>query len=279
MKIAGAMSIWNDEIWAPYCLKQASEVCDVVFVVEGGHSTQFEERSDDSTREIVKKAAEEYGNVHMLTLPFTRSENDITSQRYDTYQCAVWSYLVQTARKETDCEWFRFWDSDMYFFDKDIQRIIEFMHVTQAPCLSFRERRFIYNFRFSTEDTTGYFYRVTPASYVTPISKMHFADGELYSNFAVEIPEVVCHHYSGVRTPERMEQRFLLSREKGTPFALQHWRDWRDMEWKDDEDFMEKFPALADAILGGENPQVYDGPHPECLDGHPWAEVDDVRKL
>ncbi len=277
MKIAGICSIWNDEVWAPYCLKQASEFCDVVFVVEGGHSTQFPERSEDGTRDIVKRFAEEAGNVHMLQLPFSRDENDVTSQRYDHYQCAVWNYLLQQVRKETDAHWVRAWDSDMYFFDEDLNRLRDFMECTQAPSLRFQERRFCYNFRYATEDVTGYFYRVADGSYFTPISKLHFADRQLYGDYAMVVPDVVCHHYSGVRTCKRMEQRFLLSAEKGTPGARENFRLWNTLTWESDDEAVDKIGDVEDRIIGGKDAKVYSGPHPEVLSDHPWMDVDDVR--
>lgn len=278
MKTAAIICLWNDQYWAPYALKQASDFCDDVFVVEGCHSQQFPERSTDCTRDIAVKASEECGNVHLLELPFTRDENDITSQRYDHYQAAVWNWLLQQVKNQTGAEWFRPWDADMIFVDADLEKIIDHMQKTDAFCLRFNERRFIYNFRFCTEDVTGNFYKVTKGAYFTPISKLHFADGDLYPNYAEVMEDVTVHHFTGVRQIDRMKARFDMSSEKGTPGARQNWRDWRDLKWAHDDDFIAQFEPMAERILGGKNLQVYDGPWPECLEGHPWREIEDVRK-
>lgn len=278
MKLAGLMSVWNEEPFAEYTLKQASKMCDVVFVVEGGHSLQFPERSEDGTRDIVKRCAETLGNVHFLEVPFSRQGCEMTSERYDHYQCAVWRWMMNQVHKETKCDWFRFWDADMFFNDADVERIIHTMTVTTANCLSFDEYRFIYNFRYCTIGETGYFYRVLPGQYITPISTLHYGDSELMKNLSFKIEDVRCFHYTGVRTPDRMHQRFMQSMEKGTPGARENWRMWRDLEFTDDDSFLKAFAPIHTRILGGKEPQVYDGKHPEILEGHAWSEAKDVRK-
>jgi hypothetical protein len=260
-KIGGIISVYNEVDYLPYALKQAQEFCDVVYVAEGCHSHHHPTRSTDGTIEYLDSQG----------IDFESPEN-YDGWRYDEFQCGVWAMMIDKIR---DCDWFRFWDVDMFWNDEDLKEIKKKMNTTEKDCLIFPERRFIFNWRFNTKDITGRFYRVTDGMYLTPISNLHHRCGDPYLMEA-EFVNAECFHYTCAKKLERSMFRFDISEEKGTPNIPNLKRMYENFEWVHDEDAYAQAKRI-EQLVGGSEFNIYDGEHPEVLKNHPYANCDDIR--
>lgn len=264
VKTAGLLAVYNEADYLPYALKQMESFCDYVFLVEGCHSKNHPTRSSDGTIEILEASG------HELWMP-----ENTEGERYDTFQCNVWKKTVEKA-KEAGCDWFRWWDCDMFFFDKDMKRIKETMKTTDKDCIKFNERRFLFNWKMNTHEVTGFFYRLTPGLFLTPISRVHNANGQIVRDYPefVEQLDVTCFHFSQAKKLARAEFRFKLSEEKGTPGIPALWEMYKGYPIIDN---VKGHEADMQEMAGGFGANIYNGPFPEALDGHPYRFCNDIR--
>lgn len=263
MKIGGIIAVYNEVDYLPYALKQAQEFCDVVFVTEGCHSDNHPTRSTDGTIEYLDSQG----------IDFYMAENG-EGWQYDLYQCGIWNMTMEKII-DAGCDWFRFWDVDMFWSDDDLIEIKKKMDTTLDDCLIFPERRFIFNWRFNTKDITGRFYRVTDGMYLTPISNLHKKDGTPYLMDA-DMVNATCFHYTAAKKLDRMKFRYAISGEKGTPDIPRLWNAYRHFEWSTRDDVESQIPLLEE-LSGGVDFNIYDGEHPEVLKNHPYREMEDIR--
>lgn len=266
MKLSALMSTYNNLEFFKLAYMQARKACDMVFVTVGPHSNSLNMPEDKETAKWLDSVGQEYTVV--------KPDQDM---RYDIFQCSVWHKLVNKS-VQFGTNWFRFWDDDMFFYNEDLNKIrYKIENCSGVDCLGFMERRFIWNFRCMTTDTTGFFYRVTPGMFLSPISKVHYENGRLYRDSRELITDVECHHYTGVKTKERQAYRARLSAEKGTQDAPQNYARWETLAIP--HEATEEYKRIVPVILGGTCFEIYEGKHPEILDAHPWRNIEDVRKV
>ena len=270
MKIIGIILTWNNLVFFKYSLQQALDFCDEVWVVEGCHSKTYPWHSTDGTYEYLR------GYKHPK-LKFV--DLDRINGRYDRVQCFWRSHLSRESQYWKPGNWVFQLDDDLFFFDSDLVKVREAMKACKAPALEFNMRYFIYNFRLNFfQKSLDLCYRITSdwdeKFIMKGVGYPRCRDGSKYQTDYLE--DIVVHHFSYVKTPERMAPRWVMSVEKGTKGSIGRFQAWIDV------DLNSGFPQLEkelDRIRPGVGLNLYKGKHPEVLDGHPWAEIEDVRRL
>ena len=268
VKLGAIIAVYQEADYLPYALKQAEKHCDEIIVYEGCHSKGHNTRSTDGTIEIIEKSGLEY------QLPVNTD-----GVRYDHFQCAIWQKGV-TEMIQRGCDWFRFWDCDMFAFDKDWVHIKDLMGETSKDCIMFNERRFLFNWHINTHDQTGYFYRVTDGMFLSPISRVHSKDGTLVRDCdeMVERMDTCIFHFTAAKKLERMKFRFEISKEKGTPGIDNLWEKYRNSVIDYPADVHEN-EMLIQELVGGYGENWYDGEYPEVLKDHPYRFCNDIRDI
>ena len=168
---------------------------------------------------------------------------------------------------------------DLFFFDADLVKIRQSMRDCKFPALEFNMRYFIYNFRLNFfQKSLDLCYRISDdfdeKFVMRGVGYPRCRDGSKYQTDYLR--DIVVHHFSYVKTPERMAPRWVMSVEKGTTSSVGRFEAWMetDLKWG-----FTKLEGKLDRIRPGWGLNVYEGKHPEVLDGHPWADIKDVRKL
>jgi|GEM_PF-6380406 len=276
MKILGAVVTWNNLEFFKLSLKQALDFCDEVIVVEGCHSNQYPKHSTDGTVEYLNSL--KHPKLKVLNIDYKK--NGLERQRYDRVQCRIFSIINNSFESWQPGNWIIQWDDDIFWFDDDLKKIRKTLETTNYDKIKFKQRKFTYNFRFSSLTTGGIpFDRITSGCYYTPIANIHYKGGALYSINQKEL-DITTFHYTLIKRPERMNARQVMSIEKGTSTSIGRFKKWMEIEWRNDEDFLKQKDAVAFTL--GTNPHdvyVYNGKHPEILDSHPWRYIEDVRKI
>lgn len=269
MKIIGLMLTWNNLEFFRCAVKQALDFCDELILVEGCHSIQYPQRSDDGTVEFAKSLI---GHPKLRIVDFTRGG------RYDRTQRAIrYSYPRQSSYYRPG-NWVFHWDDDIFFFDDDLRKIRQAMENADRDSLSIDTRHFFYNFRFNIrQNDTGWAFRIKEGAYLKGVSAHYYKDGRPYDHFQLE-DSITAFHYGYVKRPERMRARWALSVEKGTEASVNRFEKWMSVSWEKDEDIQKSDDTLANIFAGGKL-NVYNGKHPEVLDEHPWRYINDVRRL
>ncbi len=262
-KIGGIISVYQEADYLPYALEQAREFCDYIIIAEGCHSDNHPTRSTDGTIEFLERQPEEV----------IYAEN-VEGWRYDFFQMGIWSMLTDRVVEE-GCDWFRYWDVDMFWLNDDLKEIKKKIETTNKDCLIFPERRFIYNWRMNTKSITGRFYRTTPGMYLTTISNVHKANGDPYL-LDVDMVNAECFHFTGAKKLDRMKFRFDISKEKGTPDIDRLWEEYKNFEWANCDDAESRIPLLEE-LSGGTDFNFYHGELPEVLRNHPYSRMEDIR--
>jgi|26BtaG_2_1085354.scaffolds.fasta_scaffold08577_2 hypothetical protein len=275
MKIIGIMLTWNNFIFFKHSLKQALSFCDEVWVVDGCHSTKYPRRSTDGTYEYLRG---EYlkGFGH----PKLKFVDELWPlDRYDYVQRFLRSTLPRESELWKPGNWVFQLDDDLFFFEKDLAKIRKAMKDCKSPALEFNMRYFIYNFRLNFfQKSLDLCYKISndfdEKFVMKGVGYPRMRDGSKYqTDFRSEI---IVHHYSYVKTPERMAPRWVMSVEKGTSSSVGRFAAWMDVDLNAEFAQLEKdLSRIRDG--GGLN--IYKGKHPEILDGHPWIDIEDVRQL
>lgn len=276
MKILGAVVTWDNLEFFKLSLQQALDFCDEVIVVEGCHSLQFPRRSTDGTVEYLESIS--HPKLRVLNIDYTKL--GLEDMRYDYIQCQIFNIINSSFASWQPGNWVIQWDDDIFWFNEDFKKIRAILETTDHDRIRFRQRKFTYNFRFNSWANGGIpFDRITEGCYYTPIARLHYKDGTLYSKHEKRI-DMTTFHYINVKRPERMNARWMMSIEKGTSASKTRFEKWMGIEWKTDEDFLKNKNEIA-FILGvkPDDVHVYNGSHPEILDGHPWRHIEDIRKL
>jgi len=264
VRLGGIIGVYQEADYFPYALKQAEQMYDEIIIFEGCHSAGHPVRSTDGTVEMVEKSG------HTVYFP-----ENTEGERYDRFQCGLWTKGVNEVVRR-GCDWFRFHDVDMYFFDKDVESLKNAMDAGGKDCVLFNERRFVFNWKINTHDITGFFYRITPGMSMTPISRIHDKDGRIVRNepsMCVQ-SNVCCYHFTSAKKLARMRFRFRISQEKGTPDIPEMWGRYSnyDVNSKLDKDEIE-------ALVGGFGANIYTGDFPEVLKDHPYRFANDIRSI
>lgn len=268
MKIIGLMLTWNNLEFFRCAVEQALEFCDELILVEGCHSSQYPKHSDDGTVEF----------IHTIkTRPKLRVEDFRRGGQYDFVQRAIRQGYPKTSRFYQPGNWVFHWDDDLFFFDRDLQKIKHAMEHSKEDALEFNSRYFFYNFRFNSLRSSGiYCYRITDGLKFKVLMTACYADGRKYS--VRKLDGIIAFHYGCVKRPERQRARWVMSVEKRSNASVGRYDKWMGVSWKRDEDILKSANVLKELILG-DSVNIYEGGHPEALANHPWRNIEDVRRL
>jgi len=276
MKILGAIVTWDNLEFLKLSLKQALDFCDEVIVAEGCHSRWFPRHSTDGTIEYLNSL--KHPKLKVLNIDYKK--NGLEGKRYHIVQCKIFNHINNSFENWQPGNWIVQWDDDIFWFNEDLEKIRIILETTSYDKIRFKQRKFIYNFRFNSLATGGIpFDRITDGCYYTPIANLRYKDGTLYSKYEKQF-DITTFHYTSVKRSERMKARWVMSVEKGTKSSVTRFEKWMGIEWKNDEDFLKQKDTVA-FILGTDpgNVHIYNDRHPEILDGHPWRYIEDTRKL
>ncbi len=277
MKILGAIATWNNlEFFRPSLL-QALELCDEVIVAEGCHSKQYPPYSTDGTKEFL--ATFQHPKLQILNIDIPKFQERYG--RYDFVQWKIREQIKDSSEIWQPGNWIMDLDDDIFWLDKDLEKIRKILETTSYDRVGFKQRKFTYNFRFNSwVEKDNPISRITEGCFYTPIASLCYKNGTRYIKYEKKFNDITTFHYASVKKPERMNARWVMSIEKGTSSSKTRFKKWMGIEWENDKDFLKHKDTLA--FIFGANPSdvhIYDGKHPEILDSHPWRHIKDVRKL
>ncbi len=270
MKIIGIMLTWNNLVFFKYSLQQALDFCDEVWVVEGCHSKTYPWHSTDGTYEYLRG----YKHPKLKFVDGGRIDG-----RYDEVQCFLRSTIPRKSKYWEPGNWVFQLDDDLFFFDKDLVKIRQAMRETKFPALEFNMRYFIYNFKLNFfQRSLDLCYRITDnfdkKFKMMGVGYPRYRNGTKY--YTEFLKDVVVHHFTYVKTPERMEPRWVMSIEKWTEASKGRFKRWMNVDLSAD---FSQLKIELDRIRSGGGLNLYTGKYPEVLDGHPWKEIKDVRRV
>lgn len=178
------------------------------------------------------------------------------------------------------------WDDDFFFFNKDLIKLKEILKNTECDRIIFKERRFIYNFRFNTFSSKKgdiHMDRITKGGYIEgKLKKMthprYFYKNGIKYNKILYLDDIVCFHYPFVKQPDRLKARWEISVEKGNKDKRYMIDKYMAVKWTNDLDVL-KYKRIIEEINVEKSFNIYNGKHPEILDTHPWRYIKDIRKI
>ena len=266
MKIIGLMLTWNNLEFFRCAVRQALEFCDELILIEGCHSLHYSQHSDDGTVEYIQTIKT---HPKLRIMEFTRGK------RYDFTQRWIREEYPKTSQYYKPRNWVFHWDDDLLFMNEDLQKLRNLMQHCKKDSLDFLCRWFAYNFRFNVlVRMSPVCYRITDGLNLKKVSNVYYKSGQDYS---VSYPDdIIAFHYSFVKKPKRMEERLVMSAEKGTPDAADRYNMWENIAWSKDEDIL--YDENIKKIMTKGELNIYEGSHPEMLDDHPWRHINDVRE-
>lgn len=272
MKVIGIMLTWNNVHFLKCALQQALGFCDEVLLIEGCSSTKYPTRSTDGTCEYIETLR---GHPKLKICSF--DPKSIVGG-YNKVQRLARQKLLRSSTFLQPNNWVTAWDDDMFFFDDDLNKLRRIMEKTNHDTLSFRERRFIYNFRFNTMGRgRWFFHRITEGCHYRSLMTFCYKNGKKYRDISY-IDDICYFHFNYVKKRERIKARWEMSIEKGTRASIGRFESWMSVRWdKDDNIFKSKTKIEEIQTTYGLN--VYAGRLPEAVNNHPWRYIDDVRIL
>lgn len=271
MKILGVILTYNNLEFFKCALEQALDFCDELILIEGGHLQNRPKRSTDGTVEYIQTIS----NPKLVIIDDWEYKG-----RNDDVQCYLRENYANQSPLWEPGNWICQWDDDIAFFNDDLPIIKQVMKKTKRDLIRFKERMFIYNFRFNLyKNSVGayHFDKITEGCYYTPMWKMHYKNGSFYRDKKYEyLKKIDYFHYSFVRKPERLKIRLECSYEKGYKNSFERYNKFMSVKWEEDEDIFKSQDIIEDLTnYWGFN--IYNGPHPKIMDGHPWRYVKDTR--
>lgn len=282
-KIVGLMVTWNNFEFFKYSIQQALDFCDELLLIEGCHSNRYPKRSTDGTVEFIEQIK---GHPKLRIFDFNFKKKYV---RYDITQLHVRMAALKKSNLLKSRNWYIVWDDDNFFFQKDLLKLRKIMRDTTYDTLVFKERRFIYNFRFNTfSREKSILYR--GAGQIDRIKKetcfkgfktmvlprLYYGKTKRYNNI-LYLDDIITFHYPYVKLPERIKARWEMSVEKGIKKSEDLYEKYMSVKWKKDEDIF-KYKDTINYINGQSNLNIYDGNHPKILDTHPWRHISDIRE-
>lgn len=281
-KIIGIFLTWNNIEWFKYAIKQALEFCDEVLLVEGCHFNKYPRRSTDGTVEFLN-TIKNHKKLRIFNFNIT--------DRNDVVQLKIRTSLLKYSNYCKPGNWIIQWDDDNFFFEEDLRKIKSLIRTTDFDTILFRERRFIFNFKFNTFSAKkpvfnrggGQIDRITPGAYFKGIieqqthPRLYYKDGTKY-NRIIYLDDLISFHYHHIKKPERVKARWEISLEKGNLHNKDHYHKFMTIRW-DNENEIYQFKEIIENLNGEVGFNIYNGPHPKILDNHPWRNIEDVRKV
>ena len=268
LKIIGLMLTWNNLEFFRCAVEQALEFCDELILVEGCHSIRYQKRSDDGTVTFIQA---------LKTQPKLKVVDFRRGEQYDFVQRVIRQRYPKTSHYYQPGNWVFHWDDDLFFFEKDLEKIKNAMEHSKEDALDFNSRYFLYNFRFNCLRRSGiYCYRIVEGLKFKVLMTAYYADGRRYS--IKRIDDITVFHYGCVKKPERQRARWVMSVEKGSKASVGRFDKWMGISWERDEDIFKSANAIKE-LISGDAVNIYEGEHPEALASHPWRHIDDVRRV
>ena len=271
MKILGLMLTYNNFHFLKHSLKQALDFCDELIVIDGSHLEKHPKHSTDGTCEYLQTI----DNPKLKII----EDFDIKG-RNDIVQCKLRETYAKQSSYWEPGNWICQWDDDIAFLNEDLSKIKEIMKKTRRDMIRFKERRFIYNFKFNTfsnEVGTYHFDRITEGCYYKPTWKLHYKNGKRYTKYKF-LKNITYFHYQYVKIPERIMIRLECSFEKGYSNVFERFEKFLSVKWENDEDIYNYKDVIEDFVVDhGFN--IYNGTHPEIMEDHVWRHIKDCRKM
>lgn len=268
MKIIGLMLTWNNLEFFKCSLQQALDFCDEVWVVDGCHSRAHLWHSTDGTYGYLKT----FRHPKLIFVDVDRIHN-----RYDKVQRFLRDGIPKRSELWKPGNWVFQLDDDLFFFKDDLVKLKEAMSTATFPALTCDVRYFIYNFQLNFLQKGGSVcYKIIDKFVMKGIGYPHFIDGNKFH--VTYLKDIIAHHYTYVKKPERMKARWDMSIEKGTKSSKGRFEKWMDIQWDRADNFTQLEKDL-ERIRPGGGLNVYEDDHPKVLDSHPWLDIVDVRKV
>jgi len=254
-----------------YSLQQALSFCDEVWVVDGCHFHKYPWHSTDGTYEYLKA----FKHPKLRFVDIERIDG-----KYEEVQCFLRSTIPKKSQYWKPGNWVFQLDDDLFFFEKDLIRIREAMQNSEYPALEFNMRYFIYNFRLNFfQKSLDLCYKIVSdfekKFVMKGVGYPRCRSGAKYRTYYLK--DIIVHHYTYVKIPERMTPRWEMSIEKGTKASKGRFEKWMNIDL-DKIDFAQLKEEL-NRIRSGGGLNIYTERHPKVLNNHPWMNIDDVRKL
>ncbi len=269
MKILGVILTYNNLEFLKCSLNQALDFCDELILIEGCHLQNYPKNSTDGTCEFIQTLSHPK-LVIIEEFPF--------KGRNDEVQCKLREFYANQSSLWEVGNWICQWDDDIAFFNDDLPKIKKVMEKTKKDIIRFKERMFIYNFKFNLyKNSVGayHFDKITEDCYYTPMWKMHYKKGGLYRKYKY-MKKVDYFHYCYVKKSERLKIRIESSYEKGYKNAFKRFDNLLSVKWeKEDEIF--KYQDIIEDLTNSSGFNIYTGLHPEIMEEHPWRFVEDTR--
>ena len=259
MRIA-MLQLFNEKYWAGYAIDQAMKVCDKLLIVEGSNYSTFAdvpERSDDGTLDIISDKMKAYPKQ----IELLKSERRFA--KFTHNQCENFNIALSHC---DEGDYFIMFDADEFFMDDFIPKVNQVMKEGKIDYLQSEGLQFIFSFKwiYSPHEKMVLLKKI-PSLHFVPHNKPRG-----FGSVCVTIPGDNHHHYSWVKSKERMKLRMRGGIYKDMPA----WFDanWDKIKLIDGEEFYY-------VHLGPFTVNRYDGPHPSLLDNHPWRHIEDIRKV
>lgn len=279
-KIVCVFLTWNNLEFFKFSIQQALEFCDEVLLVEGSHFKKYPKRSTDGTVEYIKEII---GHPKLRVFHFN------FEGRNDVVQLKIRVSILKYAKYATPGNWIIQWDDDNFFFEDDLIRLKKLIKTTKYDTIVFKERRFIYNFRFSTFTNKkgllhrggGQIDRIREGTYFKgrlnyqTHPRLYYKNGLKYNNI-LYMDDLITFHYPYVRTPERVKARWEISVEKGIIKNKNNYNKFMSVKWKEDNDVF-KFKHIIEELMQENCFNIYNKNHPKILEHHLWRYVNDAR--
>ncbi len=291
-----ALKVLNEAEYIEHVLKMWYPVADEILVIHGcdSYMQRVTDRvtsdglSGDGTTEIIDKFKDPQGKIEHVKMGFYEEEEESFER-------------MMTGLKAGDIVWPA--AGDTFFFRKDIRKCRKLMEETSCLTLRFRYRTYWHDFRHllrggGWDNELAVVFRLVEDDMEMVGKGVSLRDRNGYTyNDPRYSGTTVCpgddtylHHYSYVRTPEKILEKQCWQLEieegfseatadspirRGTPSGgLDCWTI--KQKFKTAEHFAARtFPWFTAEHDERQNIRVegYDGPHPEALKGHPYHKL------
>lgn len=259
----GFMQVYNEAHWVGFAIEQAMRLCDKLLVIEGSQFTSFpdiSERSDDGTLDIISDKVKEYAD-RLILINTVRSHKN-----YRRNQCANFNRGLEFCNKG---DYFLILDADDFFADEWIEEANALMQEDKTDLIYVNSRNFSFGFNwvvdFGSSSPRLVVLKKTKQLHFVPTHKPKGKGDRVYLPIAI-----YRYHYMWVKPRERMLIRMRTSNYYA---GMVEWfeRVWCRMKLEDGK--------IYQSYNGSFTLHRYDGSHPPVLDGHPWRDVKDIRRI
>jgi len=299
MKIYAIMMTYEQMDWLPWSIDQFDRALefgaiDGVHISEGGHSKKVPARSTDGSWEYLQ---ERIGDDHRYKIFDAKPFRD-AARVYGEAQAPLIDKMCEDIPRGS---WIWGIHDDEFFFDeflKNIRNIAEKAQLEGYDMVMTKQMGFAFNFKLYWNKRTAYMlFNWKDGIYWKPITTPCYPGGKPLLKQTDKIKfdtsfDHITFHFSHVKRPKRLQYRASdLPTEIGAPQASV-W--YKEVYKKADLNNLELVYERNKTIQGGygfykDSPDmgpeiyqtlnVYEGLYPEVLEGHPYMNIDDIRKI